>query len=92
MSMPPLGAHRGEAIFGKPLPSGTVTPKVACGRPCGHIIESEASLENLLDRGAGVDRSGHDAQAKMAEARPEEPRCLRDSRVDHTTNARAVAH
>lgn len=80
--MQPLGAHRGEVVFGKPLPFGICDAEGRLLLARGHIIQSEAQLETLLDRGAFVERSGHDSLSRIAGARPEELPGLWDSGMD----------
>jgi len=81
----PLGAHRKEVVFGKPLPFGICDAEGRLLLARGHSIESEAQLEVLLERGAFVDRSGAapDASHRIAHARGDELAGLWDSSMDH---------
>lgn len=83
MRLQPLGAHRKEVVFGKPLPFGICDADGRLLLARGHAIQSEAQLEALLDRGAFVDRSGgHDPSQRVANARGDELPGLWDSGID----------
>lgn len=82
MSLQPLSAHRGEVVFGKPLPFGICDAEGRLLLARGHVIQSEDQLETLLDRGAFVERSASDGRQRVAQARPDQLPGLWDDGID----------
>lgn len=83
MRLHPLGTHRKEVIFGKPLPFGICDAEGRLLLARGQTLETEEQLEALLERGAFVDRSaGHDVTQRVARAGADELPSLWEGSID----------